>query len=412
MDLFEKLTSGPRGPLAALSHAIHGKASFPRLRGPIGSRMEWNGREMLVWSVNNYLGLANLPEVREADAEFANRYGLAAPMGSRMMTGETDELEALETELADYARKPAALFLNYGYQGMLSLIDSLVTRHDWIVYDAECHACIIDGVRLHAGKAKSFPHNDIARLEAVLQQVDSLRKPGDSVLVISEGVFGMSGVQGRLADIVALKQKHEFRLLVDDAHGFGVMGPDGGGTGEEQGVQDGIDLYFGTFAKAGASIGAFVAGPAEIIWQLRYTMRSQIFAKGLPWPIVAGNRVRLRLMRTRPDLRKQCLAVSNALQSGLREAGFDVGATAAPVTPVMFNLRDLDVAVGLEFMDRLRTKYDIFCSGVIYPVVPQGVGQLRLIPTADHTMADVDQTITAMEHAAHEVLGWSAAVPA
>ncbi|MEU8606948.1 aminotransferase class I/II-fold pyridoxal phosphate-dependent enzyme [Actinoplanes sp. NPDC048791] len=412
MDLFEKLTSGPRGPLAALSHAIHGKASFPRLRGPIGSRMEWNGREMLVWSVNNYLGLANLPEVREADAEFANRYGLAAPMGSRMMTGETDELEALETELADYARKPAALFLNYGYQGMLSLIDSLVTRHDWIVYDAECHACIIDGVRLHAGKAKSFPHNDIARLETVLQQVDSLRKPGDSVLVISEGVFGMSGVQGRLADIVALKQKHEFRLLVDDAHGFGVMGPDGGGTGEEQGVQDGIDLYFGTFAKAGASIGAFVAGPAEIVWQLRYTMRSQIFAKGLPWPIVAGNRVRLRLMRTRPDLRKQCLAVSSALQSGLREAGFDVGATAAPVTPVMFDLRDLDVAVGLEFMDRLRTKYDVFCSGVIYPVVPQGVGQLRLIPTADHTMADVDQTITAMESAAHEVLGWSAAVPA
>jgi glycine C-acetyltransferase len=405
MDLFDKICRGARGPLAELSHATHGVASFPKLAGPIGSRMTWNGQEMLVWSINNYLGLADLPEVREADAEFGRRYGLAAPMGSRMMTGETDELEQLEAELAAYARKPAALFLNYGYQGMLSLIDSLLTRHDWVVYDAQSHACIIDGIRLHNGRAKSFPHNDIERLATVLEQIDRVRKPDDSVLVITEGVFGMSGVQGRLRDIVALKKQHQFRLLVDDAHGFGVLGPEGGGTGEEQGVQDGVDLYFATFAKAGASIGAFVAGPAEVIWQLRYTMRSQIFAKGLPWPIVAGNRVRLRLMRTRPDLRERCHAVAGALQNALRAADFDIGDTGAPVTPVFFRLDELSMDRGLEFIHTLRHKYGIFCSGVVYPVVPLGVGQLRLIPTAAHAPEDVEPTVEAIVTAAREVIG-------
>jgi glycine C-acetyltransferase len=404
MDLFDKICGGARGPLAALSHATHGMASFPKLSGPIGPRMTWNGQEMLVWSINNYLGLADLPEVREADAEFAARYGLAAPMGSRMMSGETDDLEMLEAELADYARKPAAVFLNFGYQGMLSLIDSLLTRHDWVVYDAESHACIIDGVRLHNGRAKSFPHNDVARLSTVLEQIERVRKPDDAVLVITEGVFGMSGEQGRLRDIVALKERFTFRLLVDDAHGFGVLGPDGGGTGEAQGVQDGIDLYFGTFAKAGASIGAFVAGPEEVIWQLRYTMRSQIFAKGLPWPIVAGNRVRLRMMRTRPELRRQCWAVADALQSQLTAAGFDIGSTAAPVTPLYYPMEGISVDRGIEFMNTLRYKYGVFASAVVYPVVPMGVGQLRLIPTASHDVDDVKPTVEALVNATAEVL--------
>ncbi|HYN96768.1 MAG TPA: aminotransferase class I/II-fold pyridoxal phosphate-dependent enzyme [Pilimelia sp.] len=405
MDLFEKICGGARGPLAALSHATHGAASFPKLTGPISNRMLWNGQEMLVWSINNYLGLADLPEVRASDAEFAARYGLAAPMGSRMMSGETNDLELLESELADYARKPAALFLNYGYQGMVSLIDSLLTRHDWVVYDAQSHACIIDGVRLHTGRAKSFPHNDVERLETVLEQIEKLRKPDDSVLVITEGVFGMSGAQGRLRDIVALKPRFGFRLLVDDAHGFGLLGPDGGGTGEAQGVQDGIDLYFGTFAKAGASIGAFVAGPDAVIWQLRYTMRSQIFAKGLPWPIVAGNRVRLRLMRTRPELRRQCWAVASALQDALRGAGFDVGPTAAPVTPVFYPMEGITMERGLEFLNTLRYKYGVFASAVIYPVVPAGVGQLRLIPTAAHEIGDIAPTVEAIVRASRDVLG-------
>ncbi|GAA0322635.1 aminotransferase class I/II-fold pyridoxal phosphate-dependent enzyme [Actinoallomurus spadix] len=405
MDLFQKLTKGASTPLAELSHAAHGIAAYPRLTGPIGRRMAWQGKEMLVWSINNYLGLADHPEVRAADAEFADRYGLATPMGARMMSGETDELEALESELAAYARKPAALFFNFGYQGMFSLIDALVDRHDWIVYDGESHACIIDGVRLHRGPKKAFPHNDIGRLESILARIERERHPDDAVLVISEGVFGMSGAQGRLRDIVALKERYDFRLLVDDAHGFGVLGPDGGGTGEEQGVQDGIDLYFGTFAKAGASIGAFVAGDADVLWRLRYTMRSQIFAKGLPWPIVAGNRVRLRLMRTRPELRQKCFAVSDALKKALIAADLNIGPSAAPVTPVFFDSSGLDLIKGVEYLRVLREKYGVFCSGVIYPVVPAGVAQLRLIPTAAHEVEDVEPTVQALLGAAEEVIG-------
>jgi glycine C-acetyltransferase len=404
VDLFEKIAGRAGTPIAQLSRQIHGKASFPILSGEVGSRMSYGGKQHLVWNLNNYLGLANHPVVRAADAEAAARHGLGAPMGSRMMSGETDELEALEAELADYARKPAALFLNYGYQGMFSLIDQLLTRHDWLIHDAEAHACIADGVRLHRGRARKrvrvFPHNNIERLEQILEQVQRLRGPDEGVLVITEGVFGMSGVQGRLRDIVELKKRFNFRLLVDDAHGFGVLGPQGGGTGEEQGVQDDIDLYFATYAKAGASIGAFVSSDPEVIWQLRYGMRSQIFAKGLPWPVVAGNRVRLRLMRTVPQLREQCLTVARALQSNLRGRGLNIGNTTSAITPVFLEM-DFDRAARYVYL--LRDRYDMFCSAVIYPVVPHGVVQLRLIATAEHTVDEAKAAVAAITAAYEEV---------
>jgi glycine C-acetyltransferase len=406
MDLFEKIATRAGSPIAQLSRAIHGKAAFPKLVGEIGPRMRYDGKEHLVWSLNNYLGLANHPVVRTADAELAARHGLAAPMGSRMMSGETDDLELLEAELADYARKPAALFLNYGYQGMVSLIDNLLTRRDWLIYDAESHACIIDGVRLHRrradARAKAYPHNDIDKLADTLERVERQRSADEAVLVVTEGVFGMSGVQGRLADIVALKERYNFRLLVDDAHGFGVLGPRGGGTGEEQGVQDGIDLYFGTFAKAGASIGAFVASDSDVIWQLRYGMRSQIFAKGLPWPIVGGNRVRLRLMRNEGQLRHRCLTVAGALQDALRERRINIGNPASAITPVFL---ELDLGPAAEFLYMLRNEYGVFCSAVIYPVVPEGVVQLRLIATADHDLADVETTVNAIVDSYEAVSG-------
>lgn len=404
MDLFEKVRRRTGTPIAQLSHQVHGMATFPKLVGEIGSRMEHRGKQHVVWSLNNYLGLANHPQVRAADATSATRHGLAAPMGSRMMSGETDELELLESELADYARKPAALFLNYGYQGMFSLIDELLTRHDWLIYDAESHACIVDGVRLHQGRSdrrvRSFPHNDVEWLERILQRVSRHRAPDEAVLVITEGVFGMSGVQGRLKEIVALKKKYNFRLLVDDAHGFGVLGPDGGGTGEAQGVQDDIDLYFATFAKAGASIGAFIASDPDVIWQLRYGLRSQIFAKGLPRPIVTGNRVRLRIMRTEPWRRERCLAVAAALRKGLTEHGLNVGHPDSAVTPVFL---EMDNERAARLIHRLRDRYNLFCSAVVYPVVPAGTVQLRLIATAEHTLADVEAAVSAIARAYVEV---------
>lgn len=404
MDLFEKFAARAGDPIIQLSHDVHGVGTFPKLTGDIGREMEYGGQRQLVWSLNNYLGLANHPEVRAADAEFAHRFGLGAPMGSRMMSGETDELESLERELAAYARKPAAVFLNYGYQGMVSLIDSLVTRSDWIVYDAQCHACIIDGVRLHRGRGRTraFAHNDVDRLATRLTQIQRKRRADEALLVITDGVYGMSGAQGRLRDIVALKERYEFRLLVDDAHGFGVLGPDGGGTGEAQEIQDGIDLYFATFAKAGASVGAFVATEEDVAWKLRYSMRSQIFAKGLPLPIVAGNRVRLRLMRTRPELRRQAWSVAIALQRALRSEGMDVGDTASLITPVFLPMEPIQA---VEYTARMRADHGVFCSAVTYPVVPAGVTQLRLVATADHQLADVTRTVEAIMAAYEKTVG-------
>ncbi|WP_139922017.1 aminotransferase class I/II-fold pyridoxal phosphate-dependent enzyme [Hymenobacter sp. DG01] len=394
MDLFEKIAAN-RGPLGSHSHYAHGYFTFPKLEGEIKPRMIFRGKEVLTWSLNNYLGLANHPEVRKADADAAAEYGMALPMGARMMSGNSNLHEQLENELAEFVQKPDCMLLNFGYQGVVSIIDAMVGRHDVIVYDAESHACIIDGVRLHAGKRFVYVHNDMASLEKQLERAQRIiDETGGGILVITEGVFGMSGNQGDLRGVVKLKEKYQFRLFVDDAHGFGTMGTTGAGTGEEQGVQDGIDLYFSTFAKSMASIGAFVAGPENVIEYLRYNMRSQIFAKSLPMPLVVGALKRLELLRTRPELKENLWTIVRALQSGLREKGFNIGTTTSPVTPVLLEGQIPD-ATQVTF--DLRENHGIFCSIVVYPVVPKGVIMLRIIPTAVHTLDDVAITIKAFE---------------
>ncbi|MDX5349035.1 MAG: pyridoxal phosphate-dependent aminotransferase family protein [Hymenobacteraceae bacterium] len=400
MDLFEKFLAN-RGPLGSHSHYAHGYFTFPKLEGEIAPRMTFRGKEVLTWSLNNYLGLANHPEVRKADAEAAAEWGMAYPMGARIMSGNTSIHEQLEQELAEFVMKPDALLLNFGYQGVVSIIDSLVSRHDVIVYDAESHACIIDGVRLHQGKRYVYNHNDIESLDKQLQRATKLtNETGGGILVITEGVFGMSGNLGKLREIVALKEKYEFRLFVDDAHGFGTMGKTGAGTGEHLGIQDGIDVYFSTFAKSMASIGAFVAGEEHVIQYLRYNMRSQIFAKSLPMPLTVGALKRLELLRNKPELKDKLWEVVHALQNGLREKGFNIGTTESPVTPVFLNGQIPDAtALTLD----LRENYSIFCSIVVYPVVPKDVIMLRLIPTAAHTLEDVNETIAAFENVAQKL---------
>ncbi|MBS0001175.1 MAG: pyridoxal phosphate-dependent aminotransferase family protein [Cyclobacteriaceae bacterium] len=394
MDIFDKLNID-QSPLGHYAHVDPGYFMFPKLEGEISPRMTFRGTKVLNWSLNNYLGLANHPEVRKVDAEAAKEWGLAYPMGARIMSGNTVYHEQLEIELAKFVKKESGLLLNYGYQGIMSIIDTLVNRKDVIVYDAESHACIIDGVRLHLGKRFVYPHNDIESLEKQLVRAEkNAKESGGGILVITEGVFGMSGNVGNLKSIVALKEKFKFRLLVDDAHGFGTMGPTGAGVAEMMGVEDGVDLIFSTFAKSMASIGAFVAGPYNVIEFLRYNIRSQIFAKSLPTPIVIGNLKRLELLRTRPELRENLWTIVNNLQNGLRERGFNIGTTKSPVTPVF--LSGGIVEAGNLIVD-IREKYKIFCSVVIFPIVPRGVILLRLIPTAAHTMEDVNETIAAFE---------------
>jgi glycine C-acetyltransferase len=390
MNILEKINL-KRGPLGEHAHYAHGYYTFPKLEGAIGHKMTFRGKENLVWSLNNYLGLADNDEVREADEHGAAVYGLAYPMGARMMTGNTDLHEKLEAELSIFVKKEDTYLLNYGYQGMISIIDSLVDRHDVIVYDAESHACIIDGLRLHVGKRFVYKHNDIENLEKQLEHAKTVtQKSGGGILVITEGVFGMRGDMGKLKEIVALKKKYDFTFLVDDAHGIGVMGETGAGTGEEQGVQKDIDLYFGTFAKSFAAIGAFVSGNKKTMEYLRYNMRSQIFAKSLPMPLVFGLLKRLELIRKNPELRKKLWDITHELQSGLKSAGLDIGDTQTPVTPVYLNGT---IAEATELVKDLRENHQIFCSMVVYPVVPKGIIILRLIPTAVHTKADVKKTI-------------------
>ena len=390
VDLFDKLKM-EAGPLAKYSHLPDDYFFFPKLEGDIGPWMTFNGKKVLNWSLNNYLGLANHPEVRKADAEAAAQYGLAAPMGARMMSGNSVNHLKLERELADFVGKEDAMLLNYGYQGVVSIIDALVDRKDVIVYDAESHACIIDGVRLHIGKRFVYTHNNMESLDKQLQRATKLaEETGGGILVITEGVFGMSGSQGNLKGVVELKKKYKFRLLVDDAHGFGTMGKTGAGVGEEQGVQDGIDLYFSTFAKSMASIGAFVAGSKAILKYLRYSVRSQIFAKSLPMPLVMGALKRLELLKTQPELKANLWKIVGAVQSGLRERGFYIGNTTTPVTPVLFKG---GVGEAANMAMDLRETFNIFCSVVIYPVVPKDVIMFRIIPTAAHSMEDVAYTL-------------------
>ena len=389
------------GPLGKHAQVEEEYFMFPKLEGEIAPRMKFRGKEVLTWSLNNYLGLGNHPEVRKVDREAAAQWGLAYPMGSRMMTGNSDRHDELERQLADFVQKEEAMLLNYGYQGIFSVIDAIVDRKDVIVYDAESHACIIDGVRLHLGQRKVFAHNDIASLEKQLITATRLaQESGGGVLVITEGVFGMSGSMGALKEIVALKEKYEFRLLVDDAHGFGTMGPTGAGAGEAQGVQDGIDLYFSTFAKSMAGIGAFVAGDVGPINFLRYNTRSQIFAKSLPMVYVEGSLKRLEMLRTMPELRDNLWTVVRALQQGLKERGFNIGNTQTPVTPVILS-GGVEEAASVAY--DLRENFSIFCSVVIYPVVPKDIIMLRIIPTAAHTLADVEETIAAFEEVKHRL---------
>lgn len=396
MDLFEKLLSdkGALGQYSFLDKDVN-YYFFPKLEGEISPRMKFKGKEVLAWSLNNYLGLANHPEIRKVDTEATAQWGLGYPMGARMMTGNSDYHDQLEQELADFVSKPTGMLLNYGYQGIMSVIDALVDRKDVVVYDAECHACIIDALRMHIGKRFVFPHNDIESCEKQLKRAEKLaNEQGGGVLVITEGVFGMSGNTGKLDKIVALKENYNFRLLVDDAHGFGTMGKTGAGAGEHYNCQDGIDIYFSTFAKSMASIGAFIAGEKEIIDHLRYKVRSQIFAKSLPMPLVIGGLKRLEMLRTKPELREKLWTIVNALQNGFRERGFNIGATDSPVTPVIMNG---DVIEACNMVIDLRENYKIFCSMVVYPVIPKGMVILRIIPTAMHTLEDVEETLNAFE---------------
>ena len=391
-DLFVRIIKD-KGPLGKWAKQAEGYYVFPKLEGPISNRMKFNGREVITWSINDYLGLANHPEVRKADAEAAAEHGMAYPMGARMMSGHTDYHEQLERECAEFVGKEAAYLVNFGYQGMVSAIDALVTKNDVVVYDMDSHACIIDGARLHQGKRFTFRHNDIESFEKNLQRAIKIaEETGGGVLVISEGVFGMRGEQGKLKEIVELKKKYNFRLLVDDAHGFGTLGKTGAGAGEEQGVQDGIDVYFATFAKSMAGIGAFFAGDKEVIKYLQYNMRSQMFAKSLPMAMVKGALKRLDMIRTMPELREKLWENVNALQNGLVEKGFNIGKTNTCVTPVFL---EGDIPEAMAMVNDLRENYGIFCSIVVYPVIPKGMILLRLIPTAAHTLDDVSETIEA-----------------
>ncbi len=393
MDIFERIKNDEGGPLGQYRKRAHGYFAFPRLEGQIQPRMIFNGTEVLAWTFNNYLGLANHPEVRKVDSEAAHKWGLGYPMGARMMSGQTALHERLERELAEFELKEDAYLFNFGYQGMVSTIDALVNRHDIIVYDSEAHACIMDGVRLHMGQRIVYPHNDIEKCDKALARATKLvAETGGGILLITEGVYGMTGDLGILDKIVELKKKYNFRILIDDAHGFGVMGDNGRGTSEHYGVMDEIDLYFGAFAKAMAGIGGFVAGPEHIINYLRYNLRSQIYAKSLPMAMVEGCLKRLDMIRTMPELREKLWLITRTMQKGLREMGFNIGKAEACVTPVFL---EGNVPEATNVLVDLRTNYKIFCSAVVYPVVPKGVIMFRLIPTAMHSLEDVEYTLKA-----------------
>jgi len=392
MDIFDKIKSD-KGALGQYSYFAFGYFMFPKLEGEIASKMKFRGKDVLTWSLNNYLGLANNSEIRKADAEYTEKYGLAYPMGARMMSGHTTNHERFEKMAAEFEMKEDAYLLNYGYQGMVSIIDALVDRHDVIVYDSEAHACIMDGLRLHFGKRFVYPHNDIESCEKQLQRATKLtEESGGGILVITEGVFGMAGDLGKLDEIAALKKKYNFRFLVDDAHGFGTMGANGRGTGEHFGVQDQIDVYFATFAKSMAGIGGFVASTKEVIDYLRYNLRSQIYAKSLPMAMTLGAIKRLEIIQSHPEYREKLWTIVRALQKGLKDEGLDLGNTESPVTPVFFKCGLTQVT---QLIYDMRENYNIFCSVVIYPVVPKDVVMLRLIPTAVHSIEDVEYTVKA-----------------
>ena len=401
-DLFEKFNKS-MGPLGKWASIAEGYFVFPKLEGKISNRMKFNGKEVITWSVNDYLGLSNHPEVRKIDSEAAEKYGSAYPMGARMMSGHTSMHEKLENQLADFVNKESAYVLNFGYQGILSIVDTLVSKNDVIVYDVDAHACIVDGVRLHLGKRFTFKHNDIESLVTNLKRAQNIvEKTGGGILVISEGVFGMRGEQGKIKEIVKLKKQFDFRLLVDDAHGFGTLGQTGSGVGEEQGVMSEIDVYFATFAKSMASTGAFVAGSNQVIKFLKYNMRSQMFAKSLQMQLVVGAIKRLEILRNEPVHKQKLWDNVKMLQTGLKKRGFDIGKTQSCVTPVFLKG---DVPEAMVLVKDLREKYNIFCSIVVYPVIPRGLILLRLIPTATHTLEDIDETLNSFSEIREKLTG-------
>ena len=401
-DLFEKFNKN-MGPLGKWASIAEGYFVFPKLEGKISNRMKFNGKEVITWSVNDYLGLSNHPEVRKIDSEAAEKYGSAYPMGARMMSGHTSMHEKLENQLADFVNKESAYVLNFGYQGILSIVDTLVSKNDVIVYDVDAHACIVDGVRLHLGKRFTFKHNDIESLVTNLKRAQNIvEKTGGGILVISEGVFGMRGEQGKIKEIVELKKQFDFRLLVDDAHGFGTLGQTGSGVGEEQGVMSDIDVYFATFAKSMASTGAFVAGSKQVIKFLKYNMRSQMFAKSLQMQLVVGAIKRLEILRNEPVHKQKLWDNVKMLQTGLKKRGFDIGKTQSCVTPVFLKG---DVPEAMVLVKDLREKYNIFCSIVVYPVIPKGLILLRLIPTATHTVEDIDETLNSFSEIREKLTG-------
>jgi glycine C-acetyltransferase len=393
MDLFEKLEGRP-GPLGEFTSNGYGYYTFPKLEGPIGPDMKFNGKDVVVWSINDYLGIGNHPHIRKVDAQAAADYGFSSPMGARLMTGNSDDHEALEKELAEFTHKPAALLLNYGYQGIMSVIHALVDRNDFLIYDELSHACIVDGKQLAMAETSVFKHNDMESLEKQLQRATKKLKPNSSILVITEGVFGMTGDLGKLKEIVALKEKYPFRLLVDDAHGFGTLGHDGSGAGTQLGCHDGIDIYFGTFAKAVALIGAFVSTTPEVVEFLKGTVRSQIFAKSLPMPLVISARERLKLIRENPQWREKLWDNTRKIREGLVELGYHVLPSESPVTPV---LTHGSTELAQTIMRKMREEHGVFVSGVTYPVVPKGIVLLRLIPTAAHTDEHIEKTLKAFE---------------
>ncbi|UFH35330.1 aminotransferase class I/II-fold pyridoxal phosphate-dependent enzyme [Flavobacterium acetivorans] len=393
-DLFERIQNN-KGPLGRWASQAEGYFVFPKLEGELGPRMQFGGKDILNWSLNDYLGLANHPEVRQADTDAAIQFGAAYPMGARMMSGHTKYHEQLEEELAAFVMKESAYLLNFGYQGMVSIIDALVTKNDIIVYDVDSHACIIDGVRLHMGKRFTYKHNDLESMEKNLQRATKMAaETGGGILFITEGVFGMRGQQGKLKEIVAMKQKYNFRLLVDDAHGFGTLGKTGAGAGEEQGVQDEIDVYFSTFAKSMANIGAFVAADKDVIDYLKYNLRSQMFAKALPMIQTIGSLKRLELLRKSSEIKDKLWVNVNALQNGLKEKGFNIGDTNTCITPVYL---EGSIPEAMIMVNDLRENYGIFLSIVVYPVIPKGIILLRMIPTASHTLEDINETLSAFE---------------
>lgn len=402
MNILDRIQKNAGGPIGQYIEFAHGYFAFPKLEGEIGPRMRFRGKEVLNWSLNNYLGLANHPEIRKVDAEAAAQFGLAAPMGARMMSGQTRYHEQLERDFASFVGKEDAFLLNFGYQGMISIIDCLLTRRDVVVYDSEAHACIIDGLRMHMGKRFVYPHNNMEKLRVELGRATELAgQTGGGVLVITEGVFGMKGDLGKLDEIVAMKKDFDFTLLVDDAHGLGTMGPNGEGTPAHFGVTDGVDVIFDTFAKSMAGIGAWVAGPKYLIDYFRYNMRSQQYAKSLPMPMVIGGIKRLEMIRTRPEFRERLWEITRALQKGFTDRGFDIGCTQSPVTPVYMK-GGVEEATNLVY--DLRERHSLFCSVVVYPVIPKGEIILRIIPTAVHTMEDVEYTLACFDDCRDKLL--------